>query len=82
MITYEELTGQGPFISVQLQAPLPVEALQLTAKLALAALKTIPQEGKVQPSCTQIRQGKEEPYMAFTDRLREVLGKVLRLGTN
>lgn len=77
MITYEQLTGQGPSISVQLQARLPVEALQLMAKLALAALKTIPQERKVQPSYTQIRQVKEELYMAFIDRLREALDKVL-----
>uniref|UniRef100_A0A8D0FT59 Integrase catalytic domain-containing protein n=1 Tax=Strix occidentalis caurina TaxID=311401 RepID=A0A8D0FT59_STROC len=75
LIGFEQLTGTGAFLDIQLQARLPTEALRTTARLALKALMTLPEEGWVQWSYTQIRQGNQEPYMAFIDKLRDALNR-------
>uniref|UniRef100_A0A8D0KYZ0 Integrase catalytic domain-containing protein n=1 Tax=Strix occidentalis caurina TaxID=311401 RepID=A0A8D0KYZ0_STROC len=75
LIGFEQLTGAGAFLDIQLQARLPIEALPTTACLALKALMTLPEEGWAQRSYTQIWQGNQEPYMAFIDKLRDALNR-------
>lgn len=42
-------------------------------ELAFKALQSIPEQGKVSPSCVSIRQGESEPFAQFIDRLHTAL---------
>ncbi|XP_068277940.1 endogenous retrovirus group K member 7 Gag polyprotein-like [Nyctibius grandis] len=60
-----------------LQARLNVEILQQSATLAREALRTLPEDGKVMPSYTKVKQEPNESYMQFFERLRLTLEKAL-----
>jgi len=73
VVTLDQLMGTGAFRDGAAQAALHPRILQQSQSLALAALTELPQIGKPVLPYTQIRQGPDEPYMHFIDRLKEAL---------
>lgn len=73
LATMEMLLGTGPFADAQRQARLDVAILQQSAELAREALRTLPEDGKVTPPYTTIKQGPSEGFMQFLGRLRNAL---------
>lgn len=70
-----QLMGEAPVNTPQLQARLPAEVLQQSADLAYQAMLKVPDTGKPVKSFTHIKQGTEESYMQFIDRLQEAIHK-------
>ncbi|KAK4814001.1 hypothetical protein QYF61_004631 [Mycteria americana] len=70
-----QLMGTDPLLDPRLQARLDPNILRQSAALALQAMLRLPEVGKPEQSFTSIRQGLQEPYMQFIDRLRDALDK-------
>ncbi|KAK4822304.1 hypothetical protein QYF61_013003 [Mycteria americana] len=70
-----QLMGTDPLLDPRLQATLDPNVLRQSAALALQAMLRLPEVGKPEQLFTSIRQGLEEPYMQFIDRLTDVLDK-------
>lgn len=70
-----QFMGAEPLVDPRLQAWLNDAIWRQSAQLALQALLKLPEIGRSQPSFTSIRQGVNEPYMQFIDRLRDSLNK-------
>jgi len=73
VVTLDQLMGTGAFRDGAAQAALHPRILQQSQSLALAALTELPQIAKPVLPYMQIRQGPDEPYMHFIDRLKEAL---------
>ncbi|KAM9635106.1 endogenous retrovirus group K member 6 Gag polyprotein-like [Morphnus guianensis] len=74
-IGIDQLIGTGKFTDPRLQAKFPVEALRTASVMAFKAMMTLPEEGKNVMSFTQVKQGPQESYMSFIDRLRDAITK-------
>lgn len=70
-VTFDMIMGRGRFGSDNVQVHFATEVLQQSQELALAALKSVSEAGKPNPSYVAIKQGQSEPYMQFIDRLTE-----------
>ncbi|XP_075015501.1 endogenous retrovirus group K member 8 Gag polyprotein-like [Calonectris borealis] len=66
----DEMLGEGNWASPAAQAALPRELLTQAADLAMKALRRVPDSGKPESSFATIRQGAQEPYVQFLDRLQ------------
>jgi len=73
VVTLDQLMGTGAFRDRAALAVLHPQILQQSQSLALATLNELPQIGKPVSPYRQIRQGPDEPYMHFIDRLKEAL---------
>ncbi|KAM9591474.1 uncharacterized protein ACIBXB_006270 [Morphnus guianensis] len=74
-IGIDHLIGTGKFTDPRLQARFPIEALRTASVMAFKAMTTLPEEGRNVMSFTQIKQGPQESYMSFIDRLRDAVTK-------
>uniref|UniRef100_A0A8B9N8E6 Retroviral nucleocapsid Gag protein p24 C-terminal domain-containing protein n=1 Tax=Accipiter nisus TaxID=211598 RepID=A0A8B9N8E6_9AVES len=74
-IRIDHLIGTGKFTGPRLQARFPIEALRTALVMAFKAMMTLPEEGRNVMSFTQIKQGPQELYMSFIDRLRDAVTK-------
>ena len=73
--TANMLLGQGEFANPQVQARLSGRVLQQSQALAAAALKAVPQIGKLNPPYAKIVQSPQEPFVSFLDRLQSAIEK-------
>ncbi|XP_048716006.2 endogenous retrovirus group K member 5 Gag polyprotein isoform X1 [Caretta caretta] len=71
-VTYEQLSGEGPFATVQMQSQLPQAVFPISA-CAQQAFWKVPDSGKPTKSFASIRQGASESFMDFTNRLQEAI---------
>lgn len=71
----EMLTGRGEFADWQKQARLHPAILWQSQQLARDALEKVPEDGERVPAYSRVKQGYEEPFGQFVERLRAVLEK-------
>uniref|UniRef100_A0A8C4JZ42 Gag polyprotein n=1 Tax=Dromaius novaehollandiae TaxID=8790 RepID=A0A8C4JZ42_DRONO len=71
-IGIEELMGEGRYATAIAQVQLPQEALEQASLLALQALRKVP-AGMPAQSFATVRQGPQEPYIQFLDRLQNAI---------
>uniref|UniRef100_A0A8C0AT76 CCHC-type domain-containing protein n=1 Tax=Buteo japonicus TaxID=224669 RepID=A0A8C0AT76_9AVES len=74
-IGMDHLIGTGKFTDPRLQARFPIEALRTASVMAFKAMMTLPEEGRNVTSFMQIKQGPQELYTSFVDRLRDAVTK-------
>jgi len=66
------LTGQGPFADAQMRLGFIPQVLQLSQQLALQAILSV-QESGLPTAFTHIKQGQNEQFTQFIDRLYKVI---------
>uniref|UniRef100_A0A8D0BU39 Gag polyprotein n=1 Tax=Salvator merianae TaxID=96440 RepID=A0A8D0BU39_SALMN len=71
----EQLMGVGNFSTVQAQAVLPQATLQLASECAVRAFSKVPSAGQPKKSFVTIRQGPNEPYAEFINRLQTAIAQ-------
>ena len=64
--------GEGRYATAVAQVQLPREALDQASRLALQVLRKVP-AGKPAQSFATVRQGPQEPYIQFLDRLQNAI---------
>ncbi|KAM9662519.1 endogenous retrovirus group K member 9 Gag polyprotein-like isoform 1-T5 [Morphnus guianensis] len=64
------LRGTGPYITPQAQEALPNQVFDQAARIAIMALRRTPETGQGIASFASIRQGSQELYISFIDRLQ------------
>ncbi|CAM5114348.1 unnamed protein product [Eretmochelys imbricata] len=72
-VTYEQLAGEGPFATVQMQSQLQQAVFPIISACAQHAFRKVPDSGKPTKSFASIRQGASESFMDFTNRLQEAI---------
>ncbi|GAB0203406.1 endogenous retrovirus group K member 6 Gag polyprotein-like [Grus japonensis] len=72
-IGLDELMGEGHYATGIAQAGLSRNVLTQATGLALRALRRVPDCGKRESSFASIRQGPQEPYIQFLDRLQTAI---------
>ncbi|GAB0206383.1 endogenous retrovirus group K member 6 Gag polyprotein-like [Grus japonensis] len=72
-IGLDELMGEGHYATGIAQAGLSRNVLTQATGLALRALRRVPDFGKRESSFASIRQGPQEPYVQFLDRLQTAI---------
>ncbi|GAB0175961.1 endogenous retrovirus group K member 10 Gag polyprotein-like [Grus japonensis] len=72
-IGLDELMGEGHYATGIAQAGLSQNVLTQATGLALRALRRVPDFGKQESSFASIRQGPQEPYIQFLDRLQTAI---------
>ncbi|KAM6275310.1 uncharacterized protein M6G45_000829 [Spheniscus humboldti] len=70
-----QLMGEDPVSTPQLQARLAPEILRQSADLAFQAMSKVPDTGRPVKSFTNIKQGSNESYTDFIDKLQEAIQK-------
>ncbi|XP_073654842.1 endogenous retrovirus group K member 10 Gag polyprotein-like [Tursiops truncatus] len=75
-VDYHMLVGEGPYISLQDQLTYPFVAYPQINHLALQAWRKLPSAHKTE-DLSKIRQGPDEPYADFVDRLLQVVGRLI-----
>ncbi|XP_071598116.1 endogenous retrovirus group K member 8 Gag polyprotein-like [Heliangelus exortis] len=78
-ITAEMLTGSGRYADVQVQLQFPTMLHHIAAHLARQAFYVVPEPTPV-PSFTAIKQGMNEPFQHFVDRLWQSIMAQSELG--
>lgn len=71
----EALMGEGQYVLTAMQARLPVEALQQPKELTLRVFHKVLDSGLATTSFVSIRQGADEPFIKFLDKLKVALDK-------
>ncbi|CAM4655558.1 unnamed protein product [Lepidochelys kempii] len=71
-VTYEQLAGEGPFATVQIQSQLQQAVFPIISAGAQHAFQKVPDSGKPTKSFASIRQGVSESFMDFTNRLKRL----------
>ncbi|XP_074708923.1 uncharacterized protein LOC141936097 [Strix uralensis] len=70
LVQAQMLLGTGPFTAVDLQVNLSNEVLRLSQSIACQALLSVPDtEGKKQDKFVTVKQGLNEPFSKYVDRL-------------
>ncbi|XP_074667274.1 uncharacterized protein LOC141917750 [Strix aluco] len=70
LVQAQMLLGTGPFTAVDLQVNLSNEVLRLSQSIACQALLSVPDtEGKKQDKFVAVKQGPNEPFSKYVDRL-------------
>ncbi|GAB0207428.1 endogenous retrovirus group K member 6 Gag polyprotein-like [Grus japonensis] len=72
-IGLDELMGEGHYATGITQVGLSQNVLTQATGLALRALRRVPDCGKRESSFASIRQGPQEPYIQFLDRLQTAI---------
>ncbi|XP_048707520.2 endogenous retrovirus group K member 9 Gag polyprotein-like [Caretta caretta] len=72
-VTYEQLAGESPFATVQIQSQLQQAVFPIISACAQHAFQKVPDSGKPTKSFASIRQGALESFMDFTNRLQEAI---------
>ncbi|CAM5160884.1 unnamed protein product, partial [Eretmochelys imbricata] len=72
-VTYEQLAGEGPFATVEMQSQLPQAVFPIISACAQHAFRKVLDSGKPTKSFASIRQGASESFMDFTNRLQEAI---------
>ncbi|GAB0187332.1 endogenous retrovirus group K member 10 Gag polyprotein-like [Grus japonensis] len=72
-IGLDELMGEGNYATGAAKAGLSRNVFTQAAGLALRALRRVPDFGKWESSFASIRQGPQEPYVQFLDRLQTAI---------
>ena len=67
------LQGTGPYITPQAQAALPKQVFDQATRIAIMALRRVPETRQGIASFASIRQGSQEPYVSFIDRLQAAI---------
>ena len=75
-IGYDMLVGEGQYTSLQDQLTYPAIAYPQINRLALQAWRKLPSTQKTE-DISKIRQGPDEPYADFVDRLLQAVGRLI-----
>uniref|UniRef100_A0A8C3K2R9 Gag polyprotein n=1 Tax=Calidris pygmaea TaxID=425635 RepID=A0A8C3K2R9_9CHAR len=78
-IRADHLMGEGQYASTAAQVQMDRLAFQQASTLALRALKRVPDGQRTERSFASIRQGAQEPYTEFTDRLQTAVSRQIEL---
>ncbi|XP_078240199.1 endogenous retrovirus group K member 7 Gag polyprotein-like [Pogona vitticeps] len=76
-ITADQVYGAGQFATVQAQMQLTDQHLNATWMCIQRALRRVPGRSSVTKSFSSIRQGPNEPYTAFIDKLKVAISRQL-----
>ncbi|XP_014798125.1 PREDICTED: endogenous retrovirus group K member 19 Gag polyprotein-like [Calidris pugnax] len=78
-IRADHLMGEGQYASPAAQVQMDRLAFQQASTLALQALKRVPDGQRTERSFASIRQGAQEPYIDFIDRLQTAISQQIEL---
>ncbi|KAM4775594.1 endogenous retrovirus group K member 5 Gag polyprotein-like [Cyanocitta cristata] len=78
-ITKDHLAGTGAQRTKRDQLRMPPETYNQVRGLAIRALKRVPDINKTEPGFSTIRQGPQEPYITFIDRLQTAVNRQIDL---
>uniref|UniRef100_A0ABM5GDA5 Gag polyprotein n=1 Tax=Pogona vitticeps TaxID=103695 RepID=A0ABM5GDA5_9SAUR len=76
-ITAEQIYGTGQFATIQAQLQLTDQHLNATWLCIQRALRRVPGRSSVTKSFSSIRQGPNEPYTSFVDKLKVAISRQL-----
>nr|XP_021151094.1 endogenous retrovirus group K member 7 Gag polyprotein-like [Columba livia] len=74
-INQDMLLGTGQYITPQAQAGLPWQVFVQTTRIAITAWRRIPEAGQRVSSFATLRQGPQESYISFVDRLQTAIAR-------
>ncbi|XP_059708265.1 endogenous retrovirus group K member 8 Gag polyprotein-like [Haemorhous mexicanus] len=78
-ITKDHLAGTGAQTTIRDQLRMPPETYNQVRGLAIRALKRVPDINRTEPGFSTIRQGPQEPYVNFIDRLQTAVNRQIDL---
>lgn len=79
--TPDQIFGAGQFATLPAQCVgTPEEAYPVITAAVMTALNRVDEVGKPQKSFSQIKQGPQEPYSEFVDRLQQAISKQISNG--
>ncbi|XP_010626976.2 endogenous retrovirus group K member 10 Gag polyprotein-like [Fukomys damarensis] len=74
---YEMLAGEGPYAEVTQQLGFPPGVYAQVNTAAKNAWKKLPSSGRASEDLSKIRQGPDEPFQNFVDRLLQTASRVI-----
>nr|XP_058916576.1 endogenous retrovirus group K member 113 Gag polyprotein-like [Kogia breviceps] len=78
-VTYKMLVGEGQYLTLQDQLAFPFVAYAQINHIALLAWKKLPASSRTE-DLSKIRQGADEPYADFVDRLLQAVSRIIADG--
>ncbi|RLW04014.1 hypothetical protein DV515_00005927 [Chloebia gouldiae] len=78
-ITKDHLAGTRAQATIRDQLRMPPETYNQVRGLAVRALKRVPDITRTEPGFSTIRQGPQEPYITFIDRLQTAVNRQIDL---
>jgi hypothetical protein len=75
-VTYEMLTGEGPYQDIQNQLQFNPDTYAQIGSAAGRAWSALPTKGDLSQKISKIRQGPDEPFLEFVNRLMQAVRRV------